>query len=192
MKRPRRRWLIALSVFGAVLVLSVGGWRIANVPPRPLVVLQLRRAGATNLPAPALGSVVSDGSPVPDGLRRKYAPARRGEFLLVSAEDTSIFVLATGIQMLTSSGWQTESEDTRSEIWRLKAGRPVEVCVERPDSGTWRAFVRYGFEMHGTPLLKAQVREAWILRSVSNWTGQAWGGDRFHGSVELFSAELEE
>lgn len=95
------------------------------------------------------------------------------------------------MQLLTPSGWQTESEDQRNEIWRLEAGRPVEACVERTAAGTWPSFVRYGVELRGAPLLKAQVREAWILRSLSNWTGQAWGGGRFHGSVELFSEATE-
>jgi hypothetical protein len=136
--------------------------------------------------------VTTNRSPVLDNLRLKFALARRGEFHLVSAEDASILVLATGVQVLRPSGWQTESEEQRMEIWRLKAGRPVEACVERPVNETWRAFVRYGFEMHGTPLLKAQVREAWLLRSLTNWTGQAWGGGRFHGSVEVFSDTIED
>ena len=188
----RRRWGVCLSLVGAALTLGWVAWWLANVPPRPLVALQFHRARATNHSATASGNAVTNHGPVPDGLRMKYAPARRAEFHLVSAEDTSIFVLATGVQELTSSGWRTESEDTRNEIWRLKAGRPVEVCVERPGSGTWRAFVRYGFEMRGTTLLKAQVREAWILRSVSNWNGRAWGGGHFEGRVDLFSAEVAE
>jgi hypothetical protein len=100
--------------------------------------------------------------------------------------------LATGVQFRTPSGWKSEAEEYRGEIWRLKAGIPREVCVERSRSETWRAYVRYGTEMKGPSLLRAQLREAWILRSFSNWTGKPWGGGRWSGSYEVFSEEVTE
>jgi hypothetical protein len=124
-----------------------------------------------------------------DDLRRKYDPRMRAEFRLSTTEDVSIFVEATGVQVLTQSGWKTVAEDHRGEIWRLKGGTPQEVCVERPESPIWRAYVRYGTEMKGWPLFKSRMREAWILRSFSNWTGKAWGGGRWSGSHEIFGEE---
>jgi len=129
---------------------------------------------------------------VPDDLRQKYSPTRRVEFHVASSKDTSIFLLATGVQILTPSGWQMLSEEYRGEIWRLKSGVAREVCVERPEAATWRAFLRYGAEMKGVPLIKAQSREAWLNRSLSNWTGKAWGGGRWSGANELFSDEITE
>jgi len=41
-------------------------------------------------------------------------------------------------------------------------------------------------------LLKAQLREAWKIKSFSNWTGKAWGGGRYSGSYELFSEVVQE
>ena len=188
----RRRWIVSLAVLAAILGVVACGWWLGSRPARPRAAFEFHRVSTTNLHNPVLGNVTPDRSPVPDDLRGKYASVQRGEFHLVSSEDTAILVLATGVQVLTSSGWKTQTEDYRGEIWRLKAGQPKEVCVERPGNTTWRAFLRYGFEMHGVPVLKAQVREAWVLKSFSNWTGQAWGGGRFHGNEELFSEEIEE
>jgi len=84
------------------------------------------------------------------------------------------------------------SEEYRGEIWRLKSGVAREVCVERPQACIWRAYVRYGTEMKGASLMKAQLREAWKIRSFSNWTGKAWGGGRWSGAYELFSDEFTE
>ena len=84
------------------------------------------------------------------------------------------------------------SEESRGEIWRLKSGVTREVCVERPEAAMWRAYLRYGTEMKGAPLIKAQLREAWLKRSLSNWTGKAWGGGRWSGAHELFSDEFTE
>jgi hypothetical protein len=47
-------------------------------------------------------------------------------------------------------------------------------------------------EIKGLSLFKARLREAWILRSYSNWTGKAWGGGRCSGSCEVFSEEVTE
>jgi hypothetical protein len=41
--------------------------------------------------------------------------------------------------------------------------------------------------MRGLPLWLAQIREAWILRSFTNWTGKAWGGGHYRGQFMLFS-----
>jgi len=129
---------------------------------------------------------------VPDDLRQKYSPTRRVEFHVACSKDTSIFLLASGVQILTPTGWQMLSEEYRGEIWRLKSGVAREVCVERPEAAMWRAYLRYGTEMKGVPLIKALLREAWLNRSLSNWTGKAWGGGRWSGANELFSDEFTE
>jgi len=130
---------------------------------------------------------------VSDDLRQKYSPTRRVEFHVACSKDTSIFLLASGVQILTPTGWQVLSEEYRGQIWRLKSGVAREVCVERPpEAATWRAYLRYGTEMRGVPLIKAQLREAWLNRSLSNWTGKAWGGGRWSGANELFSDEFTE
>ena len=67
--------------------------------------------------------------------------------------------------------------------------------VERPQKETerfWRAYVRYGTEMKGPPSWKARLREAWKIRSFSNWTGKVRGGGRFSGQNECFSEEFSE
>jgi len=52
--------------------------------------------------------------------------------------------------------------------------------------------VRYGAQMKGPPLLKAQLREAWLTQSFTNWSGQAWGGGRFSGANVFFSEEFSD
>ena len=127
-----------------------------------------------------------------DDLRQKYDSAHRAQFHVTCTKDTSIFVLETGVQVHTPSGWQTFFDDYRGEIWRLKSGMAREVCVERPQAEMWRAYIRYGTEMRGTSLFKAQLREAWLTRSLSNWNGKAWGGGRWGGTYELFSDPITE
>jgi len=86
-------------------------------------------------------------------------------------------------------------EEQRNEIWRLKPGIARELFVERPEKAaeeTWRVYVQYGAEMHGPPLWKAQLREAWRIRSFTNWTGKGWGGGRFSGRNEFLSDEFAE
>ena len=60
------------------------------------------------------------------------------------------------------------------------------------DTSVFLLYLRYGTEMKGVPLIKAQLREAWLNRSLSNWTGKAWGGGRWSGANELFSDEFTE
>jgi hypothetical protein len=77
----------------------------------------------------------------------------------------------------------------------MKPGIEREMVVERPQKGTeqiWRAYVGYATEMQGPPLWKAQLREAWKIRSFANWTGKAWGGGRFSGRNEFLSEEFAE
>jgi hypothetical protein len=182
--------------------LIVGGW-VAFVG---LVVgMQLLRLSKDPSPSPQLlrldrgrmadkdrADAVQPTDLVLDDIRQKFAPTRRVEFQVDTSRDTSVFVLATGVQIRTPSGWQTVSKEYRGEIWRLKSGVAREVCVERPEADVWRAYVRYGAEMKGASLLGAQLKEAWKIRSFSNWTGKAWGGGRWSGSYELFSDEIAE
>ncbi len=132
---------------------------------------------------------------VADFFRLKYSQAQRSEFHVTSSQSIAIFVRATGVQIRTASGWQPFSEEQRNEIWRLKPGIARELFVERPEKEaeeTWRVYVHYGVEMHGPPLWKAQLREAWRIRSITNWTGKAWGGGRFSGRNEFLSDEFAE
>lgn len=192
MKTFSERRLIRNTAVG-IFTLAAGFWLVwflnGEPPQAPRLVLsregQMAHTSERQV-APNRSSVV------PDDLRQKYDPRSRVEFRVSSTQDVSIFVLATGVQVQTQSGWKTEAEEYRGEIWRLKAGTQKEVCVERPETGIWRTYVRYGTEMKGMPLLKAQMREAWILRSFSNWTGKPWGGGRWSGSYEIFSEGVTE
>src|SRR5438105_15619651 len=94
---------------------------------------------------------------VPDDLRQKYSTTKRVTFHVTCSRANSIFVLATGVQILTSSGWRTISEEYRGEIWRLSSGIVREICVERPEAATWRAYLRYGTELQGLLLLRRRV-----------------------------------
>ena len=50
----------------------------------------------------------------------------------------------------------------------------------------------YGPEIKGPLLWKWQLLGAWQSRSLSNWSGQAWGGGRFGVMNEWFSGEFSE
>src|SRR5207244_12180453 len=89
---------------------------------------------------------------IPDDLRQKYSPTRRVEFHVACSKDTSIFLLASGVQILTPTGWQMLSEEYRGEIWRLKSGVAREVCVERLVAAMWRALLRSGMGVKGVRL----------------------------------------
>ena len=173
--------LTGLAIGVLFLRLSAGQ---SKAPP-----LQLARARASE---GGPGADAARSNIVYDDLRQKYDPTHRAQFHVSCTQDTSIFVLETGVQVHTASGWQTLFDDYRGEIWRLKAGMAREVCVERPPAELWRAYIRYGTQMRGTSLLKAQLREAWLTRSFSNWKGRAWGGGRWSGTYELFSDPITE
>jgi hypothetical protein len=181
-----------MSIAAIGLGIGAGLWWLASDEPQRNDSLHINRAGKTATHDFPRGIIAQLDNVVPDDLRRKYDPLSRGEFHLASSQDTSIFVLATGVQIRTPSGWKMATEEYRGEIWRLKPGIPREVCIERPHTETWRAYIRYGTEMKGSPLLKAKLREAWTIRSFSNWTGKAWGGGRYSGSYELVSEEIKE
>jgi hypothetical protein len=187
----RMRSLIA-SIGLTIGAMGFGFLWLLGGEPAAMPRLVLNRQGQTTAQAAALTGTEEHVQVVPDELRRKYDPRRRVEFRLSTTHDTSIFILETGVQVATASGWKTEFQEYRGEIWRLKAGDAREVCVEGAPSEIWRAYVRYGTEMKGIPLLRAQLREAWILRSFSNWTGKPWGGGRWSGSHELFSEKVAE
>jgi hypothetical protein len=133
------------------------------------------------------------GSPtniLPDFFQRKYPPGQRAQFHVSSSKPAAVFVLATGVQVLRQSEWQPYSEEPRNEIWRLQPGTAQDLYVEIPTKQTediWRAYIRYSREIHGLPLFKVQAREAWKTRTLTNWTGKAWGGGRFGGRYELFT-----
>lgn len=183
---------VVVSMGMTIVVTGLGLMWLLGGEPAAKPTLVLDRDGPTAAHAAWRAGSDERVQSVPDELRRKYDPRRRVEFRLSCTQDTSIFVLATGVQVATASGWKTELEEYRAEIWRLQAGDAREVCVERAPSETWRAYVRYGTEMTGLPLLRAKLREAWILRSFSNWNGKPWGGGRWSGSYELFSEEVAE
>ena len=181
-----RTWVIGGSVtllcsMIGVLFLGLRANRSQTLPPLCIDPAKMQDdGGATRVTV------------VPDELRQKYSTTKEVAFHVTCSRANSIFVLATGVQILTPSGWRTISEEYRSEIWRLSSRVAREVCVERPDAASWRAYLRYGTEMKGVSLIKAQLREAWLTRSFSNWTGKAWGGGRWSGANELLSKEITE
>lgn len=190
--RFRSRWVGSVAVgllLGAVgyAVVREGESGASGGPP-----LVLHREDPGQADAAGGGGDPSRGAVVPDALRRKFDPSRLVEFGVSSSEEVSVFVEASGVQVWTPTGWKVEVEELRGNIWRLKAGTRMEVCVERPPSPVWRAYVRYGREIQGWPLLKVRLREAWLLRSFSNWSGKAWGGGRFGGHHEVYSDEVVE
>ncbi len=185
----RDSWTTRGSVVVIGLAIAISLLLLPGNKPPPPPRLHVTRAGVRD---GGLVVAMPGTNVIPDDLRQKYAPPRRAEFRVSCDKETSIFLLATGVQVATSSGWQTTSEDYRGEICRLRTGVEREICVERPDAETWRAYIRYGTEMKGLRLVRAQVKEAWLGGSLSNWTGKAWGGGRWSGSYELFSAEVRE
>jgi len=178
---------LQLTFKGKVTAIGVG-----REPEAPEMTLRIDRQKIGNAGS---GVATLAANVVADFFKLKYLPAQRAEFHVTSSQPIAIFVLATGVQIRTDSGWEAFSEEPRNEIWRLKPGIAREMCVERPQKETdqiWRSYIRYGTEMQGPPLVKAQLREAWKTRSFSNWSGQAWGGGRFSGANELFSEEFSE
>ncbi len=104
-------------------------------------------------------------------------------------------MLATGVQVLTDSGWTTIAPelDHRGQIWQLKPGTMREFCVGRPRFGAaWRPYVRYAGEMKGARKLYWQPRGAWAARSFSNWTGKAWGNGLYGGDERMLVGEAIE
>lgn len=186
----RQRWMTAAFVAAMVVGLGVAlpGLQGGGSGAQPTLRMEPGvRPGARD----SSDGVAGDGGVVPDNLRRKFDPRTRTGFRVTSPRDASIFVLATGVKVLRPTGWKVLAEEQRGEIWRLKSGVPREVCVEQPPDETWKAYVRYGTEIEGLPLLRSQLREAWTIRSLSNWTGKAWGGGRFRGEHELASEETD-
>ena len=185
----RRNWIVSESVALVSLAIGIAFLLLSkdrSQAPPPLRIDRARMYDG------GLGGGAPRPNVVSDDLRQEYSPTRRVEFHVACSKDTSIFLLASGVQILTPTGWQMLSEEYRGEIWRLKSGVAREVCVERPEAAMWRAYVRYGTELKGVPLIKARLREAWLNRSLSNWTGKAWGGGRWSGANELFSDEITE
>ena len=186
-KMLRHDWVLRGSIVVVALVVGILLVLLYSHGPQALQPLRIDRV-ATNTGDSAL--VAGRTNVIPDDVRQMYSPTRRVEFVVSSTNDTSIFVLATGVQMLTESGWQVVSEERRGEIWRLKTGVAREVCVERPEAETWRMYLRYGTEMKGAPWISAELREAWLNHSPSNWNGKAWGGGRWSGAYEIYGPRV--
>ena len=106
-------------------------------------------------------------------------------FHLSSPVSCAIFFRQAEVQVPWANGWTTVTAYPRYEVIRLQPNVPYEFCVDSPRDGNWRILIRFGTEMKGIPLLRAQMREAWNLKSLSNWTGKAWGGGRFIGEFEM-------
>ena len=172
----RQTWITraAIAVIGIVVAIALlGSSGVQSQAPKTLRIDRQKIGTAGSAVASPTTSVVAD------FFKSKYSPELRAEFHVTSSQPIAVFVLATGVQVLTDVGWEAFSEEPRNEIWRLKPGIAREMFVERPQKETeliWRAYIRYGSEMKGAPLLKAQLREAWKIRSFSNWTGKPWGG----------------
>lgn len=129
---------------------------------------------------------------LPDTLMRQsdWHPQDPVNFQVSASDKTSIFVLTTGIQVKKERGWETQNEIWCGEIWRLETGKTQTLGLKPPQSGEWRAFLKYGSEVNGPQKLAWQMREALKLHSFSNWTGKAWGGGRYRGTFQLFSQEI--
>lgn len=184
---------LAYVIFAVgLLVVTALLWAsLAQSPtPNPLRIDRQKLEADGSGVAPPSTNVISD------FYDRKYSPAQRAKFHVTASQPMAIGVFATGVQIRTDSGWEPFSEEPRNETWRLRSGLAREMFVERPQRATglpWRAYVRYGTEMKGPQLWKWQLREAWQIRSFSNWTGQAWGGGRFKNEgKELFTEEFSE
>lgn len=178
-------------VLAICLGLGTALWRLFSREAPTNNSLRISLAGKASEPDPGGKTPLHPKDVVPDDIRLKYDPLTRAAFHLTSTESCAILVCATGVEIRTPSGWKTVLEDYRGEIWRLKPGIPREVCVEPPSSETWRAYLRYGKEIKGAPLLKIQLQGAWKARSFSNWTGKAWGGGRFRGNYQMISEEIK-
>jgi len=188
----RHRWTTRTSV--AVIGLGFGAglfWFLVDgIQTEPS--LRFNRVGQSST-GDLQHDVVRHNSVVADGYQKKYDPRRRVDFHVTSSRDTAIFVLATGVEIQTPSGWKVVLEEPRNEIWRMKSGLAREVYVDGQPRETWRAFVRCGTEMKGPAWLWAKLRDAWRTLSFSNRTVKSWGGGGpWSGSYELFSEEIED
>jgi hypothetical protein len=152
--------ILALGIFAAVC------WSLARQEDE-LPLLQIRLAGKCS--KPDFGTV---------------------SFQLSCPEACSLFLTTATVEVPQSHGWRPAATYGRNEIVRLKPNIPHEICVDPPRSDDWRVSIAYGTEMHGLRFLQAQLREAWIIKSFSNWTGRAWGGGRFSGNWTSASEEV--
>ncbi len=150
------------------LAMIAAAWRSIAPPSERLPPLQMRFAGKCS--KPDFGTVA---------------------FQLSSPEPCSIFLVSATVEAPEADGWKAAATFARNEIVRLKPNVPQEICVEPSASDPWRLSISYGTEMHGPRLFRLQLREAWILKSFSNWTGRAWGGGRFSGNWTLTSEEVQ-
>lgn len=163
--RKRIVILLVLAVF-----IGLGGLVLSFVlrsPSEPKI--QMTFAGRTTTPNP-------------------FGPAA---FRLLATKDCSIFVRRIHVQVQINSGWTNVYAGYVGEARRLRAGSHAEVYAEWPEGKTWRAGIDFGTELKGLSLLRAQIREAWLIHSFSNWTGKPWGGGRWGGDYKLFSDEIK-
>lgn len=188
MKTMSRRWFTISSVvvIGIVVATAFLG---SGSQSQTLNDLCIDRVHETRGPS---GLAAPQADVVPDNYPRSWFSLHTATFHMTYTQAAAIFVLSTGVQIHTDSGWKSFSEQPRNEIWRLKPGCPQEFFVDSPRRENWRAYVRFGREMRGPQLWYWQSRGAWQDRSFTNWTGKAWGGGRFTGANELFSEEFSE
>ena len=185
----RKLLLVGLAIILSTWVLGSWFW-LAKAPASSGAPLTIsRQAQGQAAPAGSLSAT----NLLPDFFQQKYPPEERAQFHVSSQKPAAVFVLATGVQVRTEAGWQPYSEEPRNEIWRLRPGTAKDLYVQVPEKAkeeTCRVYIRYAGQMHGARLFQTQAREAWQIRSLTNWTGQAWGGGRFSGRYECFSEEF--
>ncbi len=170
----RKRVAKLIGLAAALLIVGGAGWGRIRLPRRePLHIV-----------------FVGKPTQIDPYNRHPYAP-NMVAFNLITSNDCSIAVWETGTQWQTENGWETVHEEHRFETWQLTNGIPLQFTVEPPNDGPWRVFIHYGTEMKGLPLLRAQLREAWKLRSFTNWNGNPWVGGRWTGSTRIFSGVVE-
>ena len=178
----------AASVVAVCLILGVLLWCFLKVVSPSSDGIQIKFVGRV---ADRTTTVLSNAPFVSDDLFLKFDPRSRRAFHVTATRDCSIFVWESGVEILTSAGWKPAQKEYRGNIWRLTSGVPYEVCVERPESTDWRAYIHYAPELRGIDRLKRQVHVAWRSQSFSNWTGKAWGGGFFDGSNYLTGETIE-
>jgi hypothetical protein len=183
--RLHRPKLLAIAVI-ALLSLSTGLALALLTRHQPSSPLPLHLTLPKTTTAAATTNTI-----ITDTLRIKWSPENRADFHLSSEIETAIFIHNTAVQVLTPSGWRTENEEIRNEIWTLKPDVPHEASIEIPRTGPpWRAYIRYSPRLKGVQNLSYNLQDAWISRSFKNWNGKPWGG-RYGGEHEVVSATIE-
>lgn len=188
-----RRRVVVITAASVTTIAFAMLWWSAN-RPQPHLHLDCESIDDAEI-APLSTSVV------PDFSKGKYHPKLRAKFHVTSTNQVAILVIETGIQIQTDSGWETFSQEPRSEVWQLQPRVAHEMFVKRPEAGTeqvqrtygrdmtqtLRAYIRCRTEIKGPLLWKMQLSDLW-----KNWSVANWSQTRFDGTNEFFSKEVRQ